>query len=153
MMDCEMCGKAATAKASVEGVQMHVCGSCARYGKDVRSIPAPKPVKKPSVFTREAPQPKEELIETVRPDVAKLLRQHREKLGLNQEQFAAKLQIRASTYNHYESGASVPDTATARKLEHTLKIPLVVHMRVAAGPQQTAEEQRGLQLGDFIKKR
>lgn len=150
-MDCEMCGKPATAKASVEGVQMHVCASCARYGKDVREIAPAKPVKKASVIRE--PEAREELIETVRPDIAKLLRQHRERMKLNQEQFAAKLQIRASTYNHYESGAVVPDTATARKLEHILKMPLVVHMKVAAGPKQATDEQRGLQIGDFMKRR
>jgi putative transcription factor len=151
-MDCDMCGKPATSKAMIEGATMTVCDSCARFGTNVRPLPrATAPVKKKSSVQQET---KEELIEMVRPDIARLLQQHRLKLKLNQEQFAAKLQIRASTYNHYESGAVVPDTATARKLEHVLKMPLVVHMKVNT-PVAAAkdEEARGMTMADFMKKK
>jgi uncharacterized protein (TIGR00270 family) len=152
-MDCEMCGKQATAKARIEGVDMAVCANCAKHGSNVRSLPSAAPKAKAGIaFNR--PLPKDEIIETVRPDVAKVLRQHREKLKMNQEQFAAKLQIRASTYNHWESGAVAPPMETARKIEHVLGVPLVVHMKVQAGAaEKRDEEARGLQLGDFIKKR
>ena len=147
-----MCGKPATAKAKVEGVEMAVCASCSKYGVGVRTLP--QQIKGPKRQIASNPLPKEEIVEMVRPDFAKLLRQSREKLKLNQEQFAAKLQIRASTYNHYESGAVTPDITMARKIEHVIKTPLVVHMKVASGPVKTDEqESRGLQLGDFIKKR
>lgn len=155
-MNCEMCGKPATGKATVEGVQMAVCASCMRYGTNARPLPqaAPKKGKPSASSSMFSERPREELIETVRPDFPKLLRQHREKLKLNQGQFAASLQVRASTYNHWESGAAVPDTATARKLEHTLGVPLVVHMKLQSGAaQQQDGEVRGLQLGDFIKKK
>ena len=147
-MDCDLCGKTATAKAMVEGAQLTVCGDCAKHGQNVRSLPQ-APMKKSSKAVIQ--QPKEELIESVRPDIAKLLHQHREKLKLTQEQFASKLQIRASTYNHYESGAVVPDIATARKLEHVLKLPLVVHIRMASN-ETKQEIGRGMTFGDFVKK-
>jgi putative transcription factor len=147
-----MCGKPATSKAMIEGALMNVCDTCARFGTNVRPLPrAPVATKKSSSVQHET---KEELIETVRPDIAKLLQQHRMKLKLNQEQFASKLQIRASTYNHYESGAVVPDTATARKLEHVLKMPLVVHMKVNTPVHATKDEEtRGMTMADFMKKK
>ena len=148
-MNCEMCGKAASAVARIEGAQLTVCASCARHGTLVRQLPqAQKPSKK-----MPAPEKsKEELIEQVRPDVARLLRQHREKLKLNQEQFAARLQIRASTYNHYESGAITPDIATARKLEHVLGVPLVVHVKVG-GMEMKKADGRSMTMADFIKRK
>jgi putative transcription factor len=148
-MECDLCGKPATVIATIEGARLSACPACARHGTIIRPIPmaAPKGTKRQI----SAPDPKEELIETVRQDVGKLLQQHREKLKLNQEQFAAKLQIRASTYNHYESGAVVPDTVMARKLERILGVPLVVHVKVGAGVVKN-EERRGMTMGDFFKK-
>lgn len=153
MPSCEMCGNQATATAEVEGVKMNVCSACARFGKNVRAA-APPPVKGPKrpVFQRPEPE-REELIETVHPDIARLLRQHREKLKLTQEQFAAKLGIRLSTYHHYESGAAVPDIPTARKIEGELRQPLVGKMRVASASLSRDEDARGLTLGDFIKRK
>jgi len=151
-MDCEMCGKPATAKAKIEGTLLTVCANCARHGTDVRPLPQ-APVKKKAGSVLPDTRVKEELIETVRPDIAKLLRQHREKLKLNHEQFAAKLQIRASTYHHYENGAAIPDIATARKLEHELKVPIVVHMKVATPVGAAHDAPRGMTMGDFFKKK
>jgi uncharacterized protein (TIGR00270 family) len=154
-MECEMCGKQATAIAKIEGTQLNVCDSCARHGTVVKQLPPPKVVQKHKSIAVAKPEPavKEELVEQVRPDIAKLLRQHREKLKLNQEQFAAKLQVRASTYHHWESGAATPDITIARKLEPALKLPLVVHIKVSTPTEKKHEEARGLTMGDFIKKR
>lgn len=154
-MDCEMCGKQASAIAKIEGTQLNVCASCAKHGIIVKQLPPPKVVQKHKsiAIAKPAPIVKEELVEQVRPDIAKLLRLHREKLKLNQEQFAAKLQIRASTYHHWESGAAIPDITIARKLEPVLKLPLVVHIKVATAAEKKQEEARGLTMGDFIKKK
>jgi uncharacterized protein (TIGR00270 family) len=153
-MDCDMCGKPATSVARIEGAQMHVCASCARFGTIIKQLPqAAKAPARKSLAKAAAEPIREELVEQVRPDVAKLLRQHRENLKLNQEQFAAKLQIRSSTYNHYESGTTLPDITTARKLEHVLKIPLVVHVKVSSPIQASKEPTRELTMGDFLKKK
>jgi uncharacterized protein (TIGR00270 family) len=148
-MDCEMCGKPAVARAMIEGAQLYVCGSCAKHGTAVKQLQQPAP-KKPTASMR-APEQREELVEQVRPDLAKLLRQHRERLGMTHEQYAAKLQIKASTYHHYESGSALPDIPTARKLEHVLGTPLVVHVRVTS-QQVKHDEARGMTLGDFVKR-
>ena len=154
-----MCGKQATVIAKIEGAQLTVCEACARHGTLVKRLPqVTTTTPKRKVATQQAmlsrAEPKEELIETVRPDVAKILRQEREKRKLNHEQFAAKLQIRASTYHHYESGATKPDTVSARKIEKVIGIPLVGYMKVFATPTDAPhEEQRNMMLGDFMKKK
>jgi len=158
-MECDLCGKTASATATVEGAKLTVCAACAKHGENVREIRIQAPVKKKPSQSAAGPgssaTQKEELIEIVRPDFAKLLRQYREKQKLNQEQFAAKLQIRPSVYSHYENGNTTPDTATARKLEHIIGTPLVVHIKVQSAPTHSAEDHqaRGLQLGDFFKKK
>jgi uncharacterized protein (TIGR00270 family) len=151
-MECDLCGKPAAAKATIEGAQLTVCNACAKHGTNVRMLPQQQkaPTRRSIAVATPEPLAREELIETVRKDVGKLLRQHREKLKLNQEQFAAKLQIRASTYNHYESGAALPDITTARKLEQVLKVPIVVHVKVSAGAQKQ-QDARGMTMGDFLK--
>jgi ribosome-binding protein aMBF1 (putative translation factor) len=105
-----------------------------------------------------APQPvreeQTELVEQGRKDLPKLLRQERERRKMNHEQFAAVLQIRASTYHHFESGAMLPDTALARKMEHVLKQPIVISVRMAkTGWKPETGSGEGLTLGSFIKKR
>jgi putative transcription factor len=152
-MECEMCAKPATAVARVEGVQMNVCAACTKYGTVIKQLPGPKaPVRKSIAIAKPEPVVKQELIEQVRPDIGKLLRKHREALKLNQEQFAAKLQIRGSTYNHYESGTTLPDITAARKLEHVLKTPLVVHVKIATA-EAKKEPAREMTMGDFLKKK
>ena len=150
-MECDLCGKPATSKATIEGAKLTVCANCAKHGTDVRSLPQQAPAKRQAAASTSLT--KEELVEQVRPDTAKLLRQHREKLGLNHEQFAAKLQIRASTYHHYESGTTLPDITTARKLEHILKVPLVVHIKTQTPVATAQEEKRGMMMADFMKKK
>lgn len=149
-MDCEMCGKTnAGAIAVIEGVQMSVCASCATHGKVLKPL-VPTAKERPRPVLRETAR--EELIESVHPDVAKLLRQHRQRMDLTQEEFAKRMNLRASVYQHYETGKTAPDIATARKLEHELKVPLVVKIKVQGEVHQSHDAQ-GLTLGDFIKKR
>jgi uncharacterized protein (TIGR00270 family) len=152
-MDCELCGKPATAKGTIEGVSMQLCNACAKHGTNVRGLPPPKSPKR-VVAERKSELPREELIEKVRDDVGKLLREHRMKLGLNHEQFAAKLQMRASTYHHFENGTTKPDTAMARKLEHILKLPIVVHVKMqTVATRKHDEPVQGLTIADMMRKR
>jgi len=50
-------------------------------------------------------------------DVAKMIRELRTKLGLTQEQFAAKVGVTFSTVNRWESGRSIPSPLAMRKIE------------------------------------
>ncbi len=154
-MECEMCGNAnAVAVARVEGVDMSVCARCAGHGVVRREIEQPQ--KKPKGAPRKAAtqaQRGDELVESVHPDIARMLHAHRERLSLTQEDFAKRLNIRSSVYQHYEAGTTVPDIALARRLEHELHVPLVVHIKLAKGPVSTGEEAAGMTLADFVKKK
>jgi uncharacterized protein (TIGR00270 family) len=154
-MDCEMCGKAgANMIAKIEGTQMTLCATCARHGTIVRTIAPPvrkKAVERAPSLQRQ--ERKEELIESVHPQIAGFLREHRERLGLTQEQFARKLNIRASVYAHYESGSTTPSIEAARQLEHEIKKSLVVKIKVGDISRASPGEQRGMQAGDFIKRK
>ena len=50
-------------------------------------------------------------------DVAKMIMELRAKLGLTQEQFAAKVGVTFSTVNRWESGKSKPSPLARRRIE------------------------------------
>jgi len=54
-------------------------------------------------------------------DVAKMIRELRAKLGLTQEQFAAKVGVTFSTVNRWESGRSNPSPLAMRRIEELVK--------------------------------
>jgi predicted amidohydrolase len=47
----------------------------------------------------------------------------------------------------------MPDIGTAKKLESELKMPLVVHIKVATPLAGKQEPARVLTMGDFLKKK
>jgi len=49
-------------------------------------------------------------------DVAKMIKELRAKLGLTQEQFAAKVGVTFSTVNRWESGRSTPSPLAIRRI-------------------------------------
>ena len=54
-------------------------------------------------------------------DVAKMIRELRAKLGLTQEQFAAKVGVTFSTVNRWESGRSTPSPLAMWRIEELLE--------------------------------
>jgi len=150
-----MCGADSTsATIEVEGVRMWVCKGCSSVGRtverdqpvDQRRSFAPKFVEQERF---EKPKRKE-LVEEVHPDIAKILIEHRKGTGMTQEQFAGKLNIKTSVYQHFESGARHPSIETARKLERELKKHLVVRIDVG-DVRLKKEETQGMTLGDIFK--
>jgi uncharacterized protein (TIGR00270 family) len=150
-MDCEMCGKPASATATIEGARLHVCASCAKHGTGVHSLATAKPADRGRA-ARVPSQP--EIVEQVRPDTPARLRAQRERRGMPQDAFAKLLGIRLSTYHHYENG-SLPDLVTARKIEHVLGEKLVVGVRAGTAPLplRDEDEAREVTIGDLLKKR
>jgi len=57
-------------------------------------------------------------------ELAKKIRDLRSKLGLTQEQFAAKVGVTFSTVNRWESGKSKPSPLAMRQIEELYKEPL-----------------------------
>jgi len=54
-------------------------------------------------------------------DVAKMIRELRAKLGLTQEQFAAKVGVTFSTVNRWESGRSTPSPLARRRINELIE--------------------------------
>lgn len=156
-MDCDMCGKEAAAIVEIEGARMTVCGSCSKHGKLVRQLPQAPVKRRSSSIAVARPEPireQSEISEQVRKDLPELLRKERSKRKMTHDEFAAVLQVRASTYHHFESGVILPDIELARRMEHALKLPIVQTVKTIKGAWKNDEEKkRGLSLGDFIKKK
>ena len=151
-MNCEMCGKEAPlSTVLVEGTQLMLCQKCAGHGKVLSS---PKVISKRPATTAastethrtQTPAPVEAIVE----DYAVRIRHAREKLGLNQKEFAARLNEKESLVHKLETGGFEPPIALARKLEKLLHITLV----------EQSEEQKvsvkgaggaGMTIGDVIK--
>lgn len=147
-MDCEMCGKeGAENTARIEGVEMTVCDRCAPHGTPVRRAEQ-RPVFRPKLSR--AAEPEEETIEDVRDNIGDILKRYRERQGLSLHDFAARLNMKASVYQHFESGSRKPSIETARQLERTVGEGLVVQMKIKKGSFR-AEESAEMTLGDFIK--
>lgn len=151
-MLCEMCGKEGDVlvKVAIEGSILEVCTACSKFGK-VIGAPAGG-----AVASGRAPghgagagevqerlgsyqkRMSERDLYSELPDLeldpawSKKVREAREKLGLTQEQFGARINEKVSVVHKLESGAFVPPDELIRKLERTLKVRLTV--KAAATP-------------------
>ena len=152
-MLCEMCGKESDGlvRTAIEGSVLEVCTTCSKFGK-VLSAPAGGAAgmgggngggggagstgvqerigshqKRMSERDLYAELPDLELD----PSWSKKVREAREKLGLTQEQFGAKINEKVSVVHKLESGGMVPPDALVRKLERTLKVRLTARPEAA----------------------
>ena len=145
MSNCEMCGsEGETVLALIEGVELNVCSKCAAFGKQIK-----RPVVK-NGKTRPAKQkkPEKEIIEQVKYDFAKIIRDKREKMGLKQEEFAKFLSEKESIIQKIETGDYTPSLSLARKIEKQLGIVLVEQVEVESKELKSDSEQ--LTIGDMI---
>lgn len=135
-MRCEVCGRKILGKplkATIEGAKMVVCRNCAKLGKVYLEVtPLPKPskgkvTKRPTpMFSMKRQPPKVtetlELITNFSPQI----RQAREKLGISHEDLGRKIGEKVSVLRKIETGKMTPNHQLAEKLEHALKIRLLV---------------------------
>jgi len=135
-MRCEVCGRkifGEPLKAVIEGAKMVVCGNCAKFGTvyleatPLPTLPKSKIAKHPitlSSVKKQSPKIIEtlELIDNFSPKI----RQAREKLGLSHEDLGRKISEKVSVLRKIETGKMTPDHQLAEKLEHTLRIKLLV---------------------------
>jgi putative transcription factor len=81
------------------------------------------------------------------------IRQAREKIGLSHEDLGKKLNEKVSLLRKIETGKMKPDNKLATKLNHILKIKLIVPASEEKVPQaeipRTASQE--LTLGDLMK--
>ena len=161
-MRCEVCGRKIhtdPVRANIEGATLTVCIECSKHGKIVYGEPSapqtsPSPTKSYAhipVIMKKPPVAQVQISQEVVEDYAAKIRVAREKLCLSHEDLGKKINEKASLLRHIETGKVAPNNQLASKLEHVLKIKLMVPIadeKVAAAPKRA--ESEGLTLGDLI---
>ncbi len=151
-MNCDTCGKGGQLfDADIEGTVLVVCTDCAKFGKVLRKHSTK------DNFTQKFVETKKKVVESepqkiIVSNYSSIIKKAREKMGLNQEDFAKLLQEKVSLIQHWESGKMEPSILVAEKIEKQLKIKLVDVYRDDL-TLETKEARGPLTIGDIIKLR
>lgn len=138
-----MCGKETMLfKAIIEGSELNVCKSCGGFGRVMRTF-------KPRFEQKK--EPKKEIINSLVPNFAQLIKQSREKRNMTQEEFAKLLNEKSSILQKIETGHFIPTLDTAKKFERLLKIKLVETIEEAKIDDVKKTKSDVLTIGDIIK--
>lgn len=165
LLRCEVCGRKMRGKpykVIIEGARMTVCDDCSKHGKVAwEEEPKPKAVIKPrgprpvlkAQSRVQQTTPLEATVELV-DDFDARIRQAREKLGISHEELGKKLSEKVSLLKKIETRKMVPDNTLATKLEHALKIKLILPVSEEKAKMLQAKAakpiNRELTLGDLI---
>ena len=126
-MLCEVCGRETERliQTEVEGVAMKVCGGCAKFGSAEKAKPQKHTIKGPKKFSKKPSyRPRHNELEAV-DDFSDLIRNARERKGMKREDLGRIINEKASVIARLESGAMVPDTKLAKKIEKALGIKIL----------------------------
>ncbi len=175
---CEVCGErifGRSHRVRIEGVALIVCGKCAELGEAITppkrsasSFPSSAGYKpysqspdtahaRPRTMSPRKSEPQEGY--AVIPGYGKKLQGIREKLKLDQEKFAKKIQVRLSRVQKWEQEKGEPTFQEARELEKLFHIKLLKKEDEQEDASLTSEDlqkfkaARGASMGDFIKVR
>jgi putative transcription factor len=162
-MRCEVCGRkirSLPVRAVIEGAKLTVCVECSKLGTVIYEEPAAASASTTSsttknfvhipVIVRKPSAPNVQISQEIVDDYATVIRTAREKAGLSIEDLGKKVAERASLLKHIENGKVAPNNQLANRLEHVLKIKLMVPIsdeKVQATPKNPSE---GMTLGDLI---
>jgi len=165
-LQCEVCGRKIHGKpfrVMIEGAKLTVCSRCSRHGKIVwEEAPSPKfKSSKTSTAVQlslkiQPAKTSETKIETgleLVEGFESRIRTAREQLGLSHEDLGKKIGEKVSVLKKIESGKMTPDNRLAAKLEHALKIELLIPSseEKLSKAQITKPAARELTLGDLIQ--
>ncbi len=115
-----------------------VCVECSKYGKIIREkegkVGQSALKKTPVLFSAKIPRKKTvvakvEINQEVVEGYHAKIRQAREKLGLSHEELGKKINEKASVLSKLETGKMTPNNVLVAKLEHALKIKLLVPIK------------------------
>ncbi len=166
-MRCEVCGckiREAPMRVVIEGAKLTVCTECSKHGKATWAEPSrtavtpqrqsatslgtpmrgPIQIRKKVIFARV--DTSNELVE----DYAEVIRQARESTGLSTEDLGKKISEKESVLRKIETGKMAPTEQLISKLEHALKIKLLVPVAEEKVSLPKAANQE-FTLGDAIK--
>lgn len=167
-MRCEVCGRKihdTPIKAIIEGAKLTVCVECSKHGKVILHEEADRTLQRttpnyPSstkstmhlpVIMKKPPVAQVQLTTELIEGYASKIRVAREKLALSHEDLGKKINEKASLLRHIEAGKVAPNNQLATKLEHALKIKLMVPIsdeKVTTLPKVAGD---GLTLGDLVE--
>lgn len=162
-MRCEVCGHkiyGTPIRAIIEGAKLTVCVECSKHGKIIRDeevalgqrAPKKTPVLLSARIQKKTVGAKVEITQEVVEGYHVKIRQAREKLGLSHEELGKKINEKASVLSKLETGKMTPNNVLVTKLEHALKIKLLVPIKeekVSLGmPRLPSRETT---LGDLIQ--
>jgi putative transcription factor len=158
---CEVCGHKIHTEpitAIIEGAKLTVCIDCSKHGKIVHqdeiALPqnAPKKPQTPITMLQKKPiVAKVEITKELTEDYANKIRAAREKLVLTHEELGKRINEKASVLRNLEAGKMAPNNQLASKLEHMLKIKLLVPISEEKTVQIPKSANQELTLGDLIK--
>ena len=163
--ECPICGGIIWKgqKVLIEGAKITVCQSCAKEGKKIYASPkmtkstigTNKKPTKPTKLYREAE--KYEKVEIIY-NFAQLIHKERMRRGLNQEEFAQKLNEKPSLMRRIEAGKVEPTLELAKKIENVYQIKLLKEIDSLEPSEKGSaymKSSTGSTLGDiaFIKKK
>jgi putative transcription factor len=161
---CEVCGRkihsSRPIRAEIEGAKLTVCIECSKHGKIISDEEielgrkAPKKPFAPIPFTqkKKKAQARVELTQEVVEGYDSKIRQAREKLGLSHEELGKKINEKASVLSKLETGKMTPNNLLVTKLEHALKIKLLVPIKEEKNSQSFPKSpSREPTLGDLIQ--
>jgi len=162
-MRCEVCGRRIIGppfKAMIEGAKMLVCAECSKLGSvywEAKTEPRMKKVSKrlpqPVIAPRKQPPIiVEESVELI-DDFGAKVRQSREKLGMSHEDLGKKISEKVSVLRKIESGKMTPDNLLIEKLQHALKIKLLIPVSEPKVPSKALASSRpsAPTLGDIAQ--
>jgi len=161
-MRCEVCGHRIIGppiKAIIEGAKMIVCLDCSKLSKiqwemetispGLRTIKATK-LPMPAISTKKHIPQVAETLELI-DNFGSHIRKAREKMGLTHEDLGRKISEKVSVLKKIESGKMAPTYQLAERLEHTLKIKLLVPLTEPKIPSGSIPlKHREVTLGDII---
>jgi putative transcription factor len=161
---CEVCGRkihGSPIRAVIEGAKLTVCVECSKHGKIIREeeveLGQRVPKKTPVLFSAKMQRKKTvgakvEITQEVVEGYHAKIRQAREKLGLSHEKLGKKINEKASVLSKLETGKMTPNNVLVTKLEHTLKIKLLVPIKEEKISHEIPKfANRETTLGDLIQ--
>ncbi len=165
--ECPICGSIIWGKGQrilLEGAKITVCHNCAQHGIKIQKPPTSKHIKKLYSHDKKS-HPKRPILKKpnvddleIIQDYTKKIRNVRSSLGLNQDQFAQKLNEKPSLLRRIEAGKVEPTIKLAKKIEDVYKIKILKKTtEIEANVESTKymKKSSGTSLGDiaFIKKK
>ena len=161
-MRCEVCGRkihSIPIRVAIEGAKLIVCIECSKHGKIIRDeiefgqrTPNKPLTPVPFIHKKKHAQAKIDITQEIVEDYNSKIRQAREKLGLSHEELGKKINEKASVLSKLETGKMTPNNMLVTKLEHTLKIKLLVPIKEEKVSHELPSlPNRETTLGDLIQ--